>query len=42
MNKAISNIQFYVHNEAIVWLSQKYINEKISFAEGTDFTFDEI
>jgi len=42
MNKAISNIQFYVHNEAIVWLSQKYINEKISFAEGTDFSFDEI
>ena len=42
MNKSVSNIQFYVHNEVINWLTQKHFSEEIYFDEGTDFSFDEI
>ena len=38
----VSNINFYLHNDAVLWLSQKTLNEEISFDEGTSFSFDEI
>ncbi|SFR90422.1 tetratricopeptide repeat protein [[Clostridium] aminophilum] len=40
--KTVSNIQFFLHAETMVWLSRKYLKEKIAFDEGTDFSFENI
>ena len=42
MGKVVSNLHFFLPNEVAVWLSQKYLEEEISFEEGTNFSFDEI